>query len=106
MRQAQVAYSETDPDSPAARHAKERRPIMEAPRHSMNDLFSQLGLQAGPEEIERFIATHGPLPATVRLADAPFWTPAQAAFLRESLLVDADWSDVIDLLNEELHAGS
>ncbi len=79
---------------------------MEAPRHSMNDLFSQLGLPAGSEEIERFIATHGPLPATVRLADASFWTPAQAAFLRESLLVDADWSEAIDLLNEELHAGS
>lgn len=79
---------------------------MEALRHSMTDLFSQLGLPAEEKEIERFIAMHGPLPATVRLADAPFWAPPQAAFLRESLLVDADWSEVIDLLNEELHAGS
>lgn len=78
---------------------------MEAPLHSMSDLFSQLGLPAGPAEIERFIVTHSPLPAAVRLADAPFWAPPQAAFLRESLLVDADWSDVIDTLNEELHAG-
>jgi hypothetical protein len=78
---------------------------MEALQHSMSDLFSQLGLPTGPGEIERFIATHSPLPATVRLADAPFWAPTQAAFLRESLLVDADWSDVIDTLNEELHAG-
>lgn len=79
---------------------------MEAQLHSMSDLFSQLGLPAGAGEIERFIAAHSPLPATVRLADAPFWSPTQAAFLRESLLVDADWSDVIDTLNEELHAGS
>ncbi len=79
---------------------------METQLHSMNDLFAQLGLPAGPGEIERFIATHSPLPTTVQLADAPFWAPTQAAFLRESLLVDADWSDVIDTLNEELHAGS
>lgn len=79
---------------------------MEAPQHSMSDLFSQLGLPAAPGEIERFIKTHGPLPATVRLADAPFWAPTQAAFLRESLLVDADWCEVIDTLNEELHSGS
>lgn len=79
---------------------------METLQHSMSDLFSQLGLPTEPGEIERFIATHSPLPAAVRLADAPFWAPTQAAFLRESLLVDADWSDVIDTLNEELHTGS
>lgn len=79
---------------------------METQLHSMSDLFSQLGLPAEPEEIERFIATHSPLPASVQLADAPFWAPTQAVFLRESLLVDADWSDVIDTLNEELHAGN
>lgn len=79
---------------------------MEAQQHSMNDLFSQLGLPTGPGEIERFVATHSPLPAAVRLADAPFWAPTQAAFLRESLLVDADWSDVVDTLNEALHTES
>lgn len=79
---------------------------MEAPRHDMSDLFSQLGLPTEPGEIELFIAAHSPLPAAVRLADAPFWAPTQAAFLRESLLVDADWSDVIDTLNEELHTGN
>jgi hypothetical protein len=81
----------------------EKGGIMEPPLHNMNDLFSQLGLPAGEAEIEHFIAGHRPLPAAVRLADAPFWAPTQAAFLRESLLVDADWSDVIDTLNEELH---
>ena len=48
---------------------------METLQHSMSDLFSQLGLSTEPGEIERFIATHSPLPATVRLADAPFWAP-------------------------------
>ena len=37
------------------------------------------------------------------LSEAAFWTPAQAAFLREEILNDADWAEVIDQLNAELH---
>jgi hypothetical protein len=37
------------------------------------------------------------------LSDAPFWTPSQAAFLREEILEDADWASVIDELNVDLH---
>lgn len=76
---------------------------METLQHDMSNLFAQLGLPAEEAAINRFIAIHGPLPADVPLADATFWSPTQAAFLRESLLVDADWSQVIDALNEELH---
>jgi hypothetical protein len=79
---------------------------METLPHDMRNLFAQLGLPDDAAAIERFIATHGPLRADVPLAEAPFWSPAQAAFLRESLLVDADWAEAIDLLNEELHAGN
>lgn len=75
---------------------------MEAPIHGMDHLFAQLGLPADEAAIRRFIATHGPLPAGVELHDAPFWTPAQASFLREQILVDADWAEVIDELNGEL----
>jgi hypothetical protein len=35
----------------------------------------------------------------VRLADAPFWSQAQAQFLREEIYEDADWAEVVDQLN-------
>lgn len=77
---------------------------MEAPIHSMKNLFAQLGLASDPDAIERFIATHSPLPESVELADAPFWTTAQSAFLREEILEDADWAEVVDQLNASLRA--
>lgn len=77
---------------------------MEAPMHSMSNLFAQLGLPSDQAAIEHFINTHSPLPTNIVLAEAPFWTPAQASFLREEILKDADWVDVIDELNAELHA--
>ena len=40
----------------------------------------------------------------VQLAEAAFWTPAQAGFLREAILEDADWAEVIDELNNDLRA--
>lgn len=84
------------------RHARRNASlIMETPQHPMATLFAQLGLDPEPSAIEQFVATH-PLPADIRLADAPFWTPAQAAFLREELLEDADWVEVIDALDREL----
>lgn len=77
---------------------------MEAPMHSINNLFAQLGLPSDEAAIEHFIQTHRPLTTSVVLSDAPFWTPAQAAFLREEILKDADWAEVIDQLNAKLHA--
>ncbi len=76
---------------------------MEAPMHSINNLFAQLGLPSDQASIEYFIKAHSPLPAPVALSDAPFWTPAQASFLREELLNDADWAEVIEELNARLH---
>jgi hypothetical protein len=77
---------------------------MEASLHSLNHLFAQLGLPNSDAEIEQFIHTHRQLAVTISLADAPYWTPAQAAFLREEILKDADWAEVIDQLNARLHA--
>lgn len=70
--------------------------------HSMSNLFDQLGLPSDTAAIERFIETHSPLAPGVLLAEAPFWTPAQASFLREEIVEDADWAEVVDALNAEL----
>ncbi|WP_192980332.1 DUF2789 domain-containing protein [Pseudomonas sp. EggHat1] len=77
---------------------------MENPTHSLPALFKQLGLPDDATSINAFISTHSPLPATCSLADAPFWSPAQAALLREEILEDADWAEVVDQLNLRLHS--
>jgi hypothetical protein len=72
---------------------------MEPSVHSLRNLFEQLGLPSGEAEIARFVTTHRPLAAGTLLADAPFWTAAQAQFLREEIAEDADWAEVVDQLN-------
>jgi len=75
---------------------------MEMSIHSMSTLFDQLGLRSDPASIDAFIGSHM-LPEGMEVSDAPFWTPAQAALLREEILGDADWAAVVDQLNECLH---
>lgn len=70
--------------------------------HRFSELFSQLGLPSGLEDIKAFIARHSPLAADVRLEDAPFWTKAQAEFLRDEILEDADWAEIVDQLSNAL----
>lgn len=70
--------------------------------HSFADLFAQLGLPNSDLEIKAFLATHASMTDSVRLPDAPYWTPSQAAFLRESLLQDSDWSVLVDQLSKAL----
>lgn len=77
---------------------------MERPVHNMSNLFAQLGRPDDEAAIARFIESHRPLAGGVRLHEAAFWSPAQAAFLREALLDDADWAEVADELNTNLHA--
>jgi hypothetical protein len=76
---------------------------MESPVHTLRNLFAQLGLPSDEAGIARFIETHGPLPDSMLLPDAPFWTSSQAGFLREEIIGDADWAQVIDELNVNLH---
>jgi len=76
---------------------------MHAPVHPLKELFQQLGLGSSNEEVEVFIHMHAPLRDDIQLADAPFWSPSQAAFLREALNDDDDWCEVIDELNRSLH---
>lgn len=73
--------------------------------HDIGALFAQLGLSSDPQDIERFIAEHAPLPEGVLLHKAPFWTPAQASFLKDGVLENADWAEAIDDLNVRLHRG-
>ena len=75
---------------------------MEKPTHSMTSLFVQLGLPSEPHEINQFIESHRPVSTEIHLYDAPFWKPAQAAFLRENIMIDADWAVIIDQLNVAL----
>lgn len=66
-------------------------------------LFAQLGEANDDASIERFIATHAPLHGSTPLHEAGFWSPSQAAFLREAVLLDAAWAPVVDGLNTRLH---
>lgn len=66
---------------------------------TLETLFQQLGLKHDSANIERFIKLHSPLPAECALADAPFWDKAQASFLREQIMADAEWAEVVDQLN-------
>jgi hypothetical protein len=75
---------------------------MELSNHPFHSLFEQLGLANDNDAIRTFIETHSPLPEQVQLADAPFWTPGQAQFLRDEILEDADWAEVVDRLNAAL----
>ncbi|MCT7655389.1 DUF2789 domain-containing protein [Oceanimonas sp. NS1] len=38
----------------------------------------------------------------MELVEAPFWSHAQASFLKEGLQEDSDWAEVIDQLNASL----
>ncbi|MEY5100296.1 MAG: hypothetical protein RJA36_3015 [Pseudomonadota bacterium] len=77
---------------------------MEPFSHRFSELFAQLGLASDGQSIAAFITRHGPLAPAVRLEDAPFWTPAQSAWLREELQDDADWAELIDQLSLALRA--
>jgi hypothetical protein len=84
--------------------APEEGRFMVSSIHSLRNLFEQLGLSGTEADIERFVAAHRPLGDTIALADAPFWTAAQAQFLREEVADDADWAEVVDQLNLMLRA--
>ena len=72
---------------------------MDQTNHRFHTLFAQLGLADDALSIGQFIDSHTPLTANVKLPEAPFWTAAQAAFLREALLQDSDWAELADQLS-------
>ena len=70
--------------------------------HGFTELFAQLGLPNDAPSIRQFIQTHSPLNSSIRIEDAQFWNTAQASLLKEELLGDSDWAEVIDRLNVAL----
>ena len=72
--------------------------------HRFSELFAQMGLPTTSSDIEAFLRQHSPLAGDIALADAAFWTPAQAEFLREELREDTDWAEMVDQLNAALRA--
>ncbi len=70
--------------------------------HTLSELFRQLGLASDAQSIAGFIARHRPLTSAIALPDAPFWKPAQQAFLRQQIAADADWSAWVDDLDVRL----
>lgn len=77
---------------------------MEATTHTLSELFAQLGLDDDAKSIDAFIEQHRPLPDSMQLADAPFWSVGQAQFLRDELNDDSDWAAMVDQLNVRLHS--
>ncbi|WP_114652591.1 DUF2789 family protein [Polynucleobacter necessarius] len=89
---------------------------MEKSFHPFSELFLQLGLPSDGNSIKALIDRHAsdgnsikalidrhaPLDEAIELADAPFWTPSQARLLRDELLLDADWAEIVDQLNKDL----
>jgi len=69
---------------------------------SMNQLFAQLGLPDDDDSIRAFIKAHRPLPMTVPLDEAPFWSPAQSQLIAQKLSEDGEWAVLIDTLNVQL----
>lgn len=70
---------------------------METNVHDLSHLFLQLGLSGETHDMDTFIANHR-LEKGTRLAQAPFWTPAQAKFLSQAFLEDSDWVEAADEL--------
>ncbi len=75
---------------------------MDAAIHTMPDLFAQLGLPNEPHQIRAFVQRHRPLDPALRLKDAPFWNPSQAALIQQKLSEDSDWALLVDGLNAQL----
>ncbi|NLY14189.1 MAG: DUF2789 domain-containing protein [Gammaproteobacteria bacterium] len=69
----------------------------------MTNLFLQLGLDATPEGVARFISEHR-LADAVNLLDAEFWNEGQRQVLKEMLCSDGEWALVVDQLSEALRA--
>lgn len=75
---------------------------MENTHHEFKDLFEQLGLPSDEASIRNFCGKHS-LREGQKLADAEFWSEAQAQFLHDAIIADADWAVPIDNLNTSLH---
>ncbi|GMG87212.1 DUF2789 domain-containing protein [Biformimicrobium ophioploci] len=74
---------------------------MEPSQHTINELFSQLGLGSEDGDIDAFIDAHQ-LKSSDSLLRAEFWSDSQRSFLQEALESDSDWCEVVDQLDARL----
>ena len=74
---------------------------MDTSNHTMQALFTQLGLSSNEISIENFIHNNH-LPLEIPLENAAFWSTGQAQFIHESIAEDADWAEVVDHLDAML----
>ena len=74
---------------------------MDTSNHSMKNLFAQLGLPNSDASIDNFMQNNH-LPPDIPLENAAFWSAGQAQFIRESIVEDADWAEVVDHLDAQL----
>lgn len=76
--------------------------LMNQAIHHFSELFAQLGLPNDASGIALFLTIHASMTDSKRLPDAPYWTPSQAAFLRDALTQDSDWTGLVDQLSAAL----
>jgi hypothetical protein len=74
---------------------------MDTSEHTIESLFSQLGLSTNHEAIDAFIKNNH-LPDDIPLEQAAFWSAGQAQFIHEALELDSDWCEVVDQLDAQL----
>ncbi len=74
---------------------------MDTSRHSLQDLFAQLGLANSEAAMEAFVANNR-LQGNIPLEKAAFWSAGQAQFIREAIAEDADWAEIVDQLDAQL----
>lgn len=69
---------------------------------TMNTLFEQLGLESSDEAIETFLRRYSHIPQNLPLHEANIWNRSQAAFLRQAIAEDSEWSYLVDHLDVQL----
>ena len=77
---------------------------MDTSDHTLQALFLQLGLPHQLEDIQSFIERRKGLSAAIPLEEADFWSPSQAAFLREAIEQDSDWCEIVNQLDSDLRS--
>jgi hypothetical protein len=76
---------------------------MDTTSNDLSHLFKQLGLPHDQEGIDYFVIQNK-LDKHTLITDADCWNSGQKAFLKEALLQDAQWSEVIDQLDVMMRA--
>ena len=75
---------------------------MGTPVHSMNQLFDQLGLPSGSQEIDKFIEQQKPVADSKKIYEMDFFSDSQRTFLKEAKEHGGDWAELTDILDSLL----